>query len=186
MTSYVAFLRGINVGGHRKIKMADLRLALEASGLQQVQTYIQSGNVVFVSDLEATVLHQQIEQVIEETFGFAVQVVLRTASQLNTILRDCPFSEEMIAKAVASAVGECLYVAMLGETPTQEKIEQLRGYQSEQEKFAICEQNIYLLFYQSVRNAKLARQIEKLGVTVTVRNWKTMNKLNTMAVKIVD
>lgn len=181
MTTYIALLRGINVGGKNKIKMADLKRSFESLRLNQVQTYIQSGNVLFVSEESEAVLRLLIERKIEEDFGFPVPVILRTASELERIYRNCPFSEEAIAEAEASSEGECLYVALLLEAPTQEGIERLSAFKTEHEEFQMKGMEVYLLFRQSIRNSKLANQLPKLGVPATVRNWKTISKLTALA-----
>src|SRR5690625_5126167 len=180
MMIYIALLRGVNVGGKNKIKMAELRLLLESMGLDRVQTYIQSGNIVFESNHKEVLLQKQIEKKIKEKFGFSVSVVLRKAEELEKIIGDCPFSEKAVAQAEASAVGESLYVAFLLESPAQEAIERLNNYNNEYETYQTRNKEIYLLCYHSIRNSKLANQLQKLGTPVTVRNWKTLNKLHTM------
>ncbi|MFZ3591122.1 DUF1697 domain-containing protein [Bacillus sp. DJP31] len=180
MTTYMALLRGINVGGKNIIKMAELRSSFESLGLNRVQTYIQSGNVLFESNELEQALRKLIEHKIEENFGFPVTVVLRTASELEWIAENCPFSEEAITKAEGTSEGESLYVALLLEVPTEEGIERLGAYKTENEEFHIEDREIYLLFRKSIRKSKLANQLQKLGVPVTIRNWKTINKLITM------
>lgn len=177
---YIALLRGVNVGGKNKIKMAELRLHLESMGLNQVKTYIQSGNIVFESNDNEESLQKQIEKKIEEEFGFSVSVVLRTGMELESIVENCPFSEKDVSEAKASAVGESLYVALLLESPPQETIERLNNYKNEYETYKSENREIYLLFYNSIRNSKLSNQLQKLGTPVTIRNWKTLNKLNTL------
>src|SRR3954453_19881462 len=92
MTIYIALLRGINVGKHHRIKMADLKSLLETMGLTKVKTYIQSGNVLFEAKDEAEQLSQRLEDEISKTFGFPVPVILRTAEEYEQIIRDCPYS----------------------------------------------------------------------------------------------
>lgn len=181
MTIYIALLRGINVGGKNKIKMAELKMMFEGLGLSRVQTYIQSGNVLFESEEKEEVLRTRIEEGIEATFGFPVSVILRTADELNRIVVNNPFSEEEIAKAEAGSDKECMYVAMLQDEPTQGGVERLAAYQNDHEKFLIKGKEVYLLFDQGAGNSKLANNLHKLGVPATVRNWKTMNKLITLA-----
>lgn len=89
----VALLRGINVGGNRKIPMADLRLALQKAGFEQVQTYIQSGNILWQSQAKPEVLAQQVQQVVRDRFGFEVEVVVRTAEQWQHTLQSNPFPD---------------------------------------------------------------------------------------------
>lgn len=177
MTIYIALLRGINVGGHNKIKMADLRKMLEGMGLARVQTYIQSGNVLFESADSKETLQVQMEQGIQEAFGFPITVILRTSQEIEGIVRHCPFTEETIRAAEAASEFESLYVAMLPEAPAPDDVEKLRLHVNDKETFEAIGEEIYLLFKESVRNSKLAAQMAKFGVPMTMRNWKTMNKL---------
>ncbi|MGE6256745.1 DUF1697 domain-containing protein [Heyndrickxia sporothermodurans] len=184
MTIYVALLRGINVGGHNKIKMADLRKSFEALGLTKVKTYIQSGNVLFESNDGEEALRKRIESQIEADFGFSIHVILRTAVELQSILEQCPFSREEIAEAEALDQGESLYVALLLNTPEQEHLNKLSEFRNKKEQYVIQERDIYLIFHDSVRNSKLAINLQKLNVPMTMRNWKTMNKLVALAKEI--
>jgi len=139
---------------------------------------------LFKSDEEEAVLQEKIERAIEVDFGFTVSVVLRTAQELRDIHHNCPFSEELLAKAEASSVGECLYVSLFRVAPSQLSLEKLSEYKSNQEIFHVEGCNMYLLFYQSIRNSKLTNQLPKLEIPVTVRNWKTLSKLVAMAGEI--
>jgi uncharacterized protein (DUF1697 family) len=177
MTIYIALLRGINVGGKNIVKMAELKSLLQAMDLPRVQTYIQSGNVLFESDEEEEILREQLEREIEATFGFSVPVILRTSEEMKKVAEKCPFSKEEIATAEATSVGECLYVTFLPKEPSQEGIERLSSSKGEGELYHIMGRDIYLLFNQSIRNSKLANNLQKLDVPATVRNWKTLNKL---------
>jgi uncharacterized protein (DUF1697 family) len=181
MMIYIALLRGINVGGKNIVKMAELKRMLESMGLSRVQTYIQSGNVLFESNDEEVRLRQRIEQEFEALFGFSVKVILRTAEELKRIAANCPFSEQEVAEAEALSEGEKLYVSMLLEEPSPEGIERLKPYKSESDEYRIVGKEVFLLFRDSVRNSKLAANLEKLGVPATVRNWKTINKLVNLA-----
>lgn len=181
MTIYIALLRGINVGGKNVIKMADLKKVFEAIGLCDVQTYIQSGNVLFKSNKGEEFLWEKIEHEIEVVFGFSVTVVLRTSAELKQLFLNCPFSEEEVTEAKASSEAESQYVAFLTHVPLQEKIESLDVYKSENDQYRIIGRDVFLLFHHSIRDSKLANNLYKLGVSATVRNWKTINKLTTLA-----
>jgi uncharacterized protein (DUF1697 family) len=175
MTIYVALLRGINVGGNKLIKMAELRELFELIGLHNVKTYIQSGNVLFKTDKESPKqLRQRIEQEIHFRFGFPVTVVLRTANKFEQIIKECPYSVDTLLD------GESLHVALLSEKPSQEKLDLLLSLKSDKDECHIEDKEIYLYLRQSIRHSKLAIQLQKLGVPATVRNWKTMNKLVSM------
>lgn len=181
MTTYIALLRAINVGGKNRIKMADLKRVFETMGFYEVQTYIQSGNVLFKSTEDEEALRRNIEHEIQMAFGFSCTVVLRTFSELESIIHNCPFSKEEVSKAEYSSEGESLYVSLLTHVPVQKKIECLSSYRSEGEEYRIEGREIFLLFYNSIRNSKLASNLQKLDVPSTVRNWKTMNKLYILA-----
>lgn len=180
MNIVIALLQGINVGGNRKIKMADLRQALEEIGLGSVQTYIQSGNVLFESDLGESVLRETIERKIEEAFGFSVNVIIRSADEMERIVGSCPFTPSEISEAEASGEGESLYVSLMLDSPEPVTIEKWETYCNDREDLRVNGREVYLLFKDSVRNSKLAGQLVKAGVC-TMRNWKTMNKLVAMA-----
>ncbi|MFY2309643.1 DUF1697 domain-containing protein [Lysinibacillus fusiformis] len=178
--NYVALLRGINVGGHNKIKMADLREALIPLGLQNIRTYIQSGNILFESTELEEVLQKQIHETIQMNFDITSTVIIRTAEELQHIVNNCPFSQQDIAEASATAVGESLHVAFLPAAPTEENRHKYLCYENDQERCVIIGREVYLLFYKSIRNAKLSQQLPKLEMPATVRNWKTIMKLTSM------
>ncbi|MGE7919792.1 DUF1697 domain-containing protein [Viridibacillus sp. NPDC093762] len=184
MTNYIAFLRGINVGGHNKIKMAELKQMFEEMGFIRVKTYIQSGNVLFESDEKEPFILKRIEHEIKTVFGLTISVVIRTSTELERITGECPFSKEAISDAEVSSEGECLYVALLLEDPPQGKIEGLSVFRTEYEDFRFEGREVYLLFQKGIRNSKLANNVQKLGVPVTIRNWKTMNKLTALVKEI--
>jgi uncharacterized protein (DUF1697 family) len=173
MTIYIALLRGINVGGKNIIKMAELKKVFEEIGLCDVKTYIQSGNVLFKSNEDEESLRKKIEREIEESFGFSVSVILRSAAELEQIILNCPFSKE-----------ESLYVSLLTHAPSKENIERLNVYRSESEEYKIVGREVFLLFRNSIRNSKLANNLQKLDVPATVRNWNTINKLDNLAKSI--
>jgi uncharacterized protein (DUF1697 family) len=181
-TTFIALLRGVNVGAKNRIKMADLAKLFETLGLSRVETYIQSGNVIFGSDREEGVLREKLEKAIESAFGFSAAVILRTAGELERIILDCPFTDEEASRAeAANTEGESRYIALLAQPPSREMIERLDKYEGEQDKYRLIGRNIYLLFHHSIRNSKLAVQLDKAGIPSTVRNWKTINKLYEIA-----
>ncbi|MCJ8008163.1 DUF1697 domain-containing protein [Lederbergia wuyishanensis] len=180
MTIYIALLRGINVGGHNKIKMAELRSSLEQLRLQNIKTYIQSGNILFESSEPEEILQKKIHNKIEEDFGISSSVIIRTAEELQQIVNQSPFSDQMISEASASSKGECLHVALLEAVPSEVNSDKLLPYINEKELCVINGRDVYLLFYDSIRNSKLANNLKKLEVPATVRNWKTITKLSSM------
>jgi uncharacterized protein (DUF1697 family) len=185
MTINIAFLRGINVGGHNKIKMAELKGMFESMGFQRVQTYIQSGNVLFPSEDDTETLRIRIEQEIEKVFSISLTVIIRTALELEGIIKNCPFSEEKLLEAASPKV-ETFYVSLLLDSPTQEAVEQLGAFQNENDELRIQHREVYLLLRDGIRNSRLANNLYKLNVSSTMRNWKTINKINILAKAIED
>lgn len=169
MQTYIALIRGINVGGHKKILMTDLRLLFETMGFEQVTTYIQSGNVVFESK-ETSDLSNKITQAIERKYGFIVPVLIKKASELRKILSKCPFSEEKRERS---------YFVLLQENPSKEKIESTKGFSNSNEEFHIEEDCVYVYYSKGAGEAKMGNNFfeEKLKVNATARNYRTMLKL---------
>ncbi len=181
MSTYIALLRGINVGGKNTVRMEALRQMFERLGFDCVQTYIQSGNVVFKSTEDTKSVQQRIEQEFGQVFGFAVTVLVRTLEELAELVAHCPFSREELEEAAAASAAESLYVAFLRQAPGPDDIEKLSAYRIENEKFQIHGKDVFLLFYQGIRNSKLASHLDKSGIPMTVRNWNTVNKLAALA-----
>ncbi|MEN3323086.1 DUF1697 domain-containing protein [Mariniflexile soesokkakense] len=170
MNTYVALLRGINVGGHKKVPMADLRDLLTKAGFQKVQTYIQSGNVIFQSSEKASGLEKTIQNLILNHFGFDISVIVKTNSELQTILNNCPFLEE---KKVAS------YFILLNKIPETNLVEEIAKITYPNEEIVI--KNDCLYFYSSTGYGRTKFNMNtyerKLKVVGTSRNYKTMLKL---------
>ncbi|MBK5431924.1 DUF1697 domain-containing protein [Bacillus sp. TH25] len=175
MTIYIALLRGINVGGHKVIKMADLKKVFESIGLKKVKTYIQSGNVVFESEEEISFLKERIECEIKNVFDFDVPVMLRTNDEFINIIKKCPYETHSLLE------GESVHVAFLANPLSEEASKGLLMYNSELEECYIYEKVVYLLFKSSIRNSKLMNRFQKLHTPATVRNWRTVNKLKAIA-----
>lgn len=182
MPVYIAFLRGINVGGKNVIKVADLKRTFESLGLNRVQTYIQSGNVLFESNEEEEPLHDRIERNLEALLHIPITVILRTAGELELPVKNLPFSEEEISRAESAAAGvESLYVALLERSPSQEECARLDAYGSQTDECRVIGREVFLLFHHSIRDSKLANNLHRLDMRMTVRNWKTMKKLVELA-----
>ena len=177
MNTYIALLRGINVGGHKKVPMAELRELLTKSGLENVKTYIQSGNVIFQSSKDdLAVLETEIKKTILDHFGFNVSVMVRTRTQLNAIFENCPFPEE---KKVNS------YFAMLSEIPNKDLIKEAYEKTYENEEYKILNDCLYFYCANGYGNAKFNMNYfeRKLEVAATSRNYKTIVKLLSLSEK---
>jgi uncharacterized protein (DUF1697 family) len=173
----VALLRGINVGGHRQIKMAALQALFAAQGCRDARTYIQSGNVVFrAAEAEAS-LRQRLEAAIASAFGFPVTVALRTAGELSDVIAKCPFDPNALAD------GESLYVALLANSPAQGGLDRLLAYHSETDQCQVLGRDVYLLCRQPYNQTQFSNSVLErlLGVPATSRNWRTLTTLAAMA-----
>ncbi|MFD0863542.1 DUF1697 domain-containing protein [Sungkyunkwania multivorans] len=174
MKTFIALLRGINVGGHKKIKMADLRALLTGDGLECVQTYIQSGNIIFQAKSETNDLADRIMSLIKNSFGFEVPVMIYTTEQLENIIKNCPFEGEKRANS---------YFTLLQNSPTRAKRSELMGVSFPDEEFHLVDSCIYSFCAHGYRNAKLNNNYfeKKLEMAATTRNLKTMRKLLEMS-----
>jgi uncharacterized protein (DUF1697 family) len=174
MTVYVALLRGINVGGNNIIKMQDLKTLLQISGLENVNTYIQSGNIVFRSEKTAEEVQIIIEQEIKQKYGYSISVIVRTGSEWEGIMKNCPYPTESLGD------GESVHLTLLGKEISTEDIEHVQKSQSDTEECFINEKEVYLYLRKSILDSKLSSQLQKLGFPVTSRNWKTIKKIESM------
>jgi uncharacterized protein (DUF1697 family) len=177
MRTYIVLLRGINVGGHKKVPMKVLRDVLTTSGLMQVQTYIQSGNVIFKSSEKANTLEEIIKKSIQDYFGFEVSVIVKTHDELQTILKDCPFSNDQ---------KENSFFVVLNKIPDTTLVKEAQQISYENEEIVIINSAIY--FYCAAGYARTKFNMNtferKLKVIGTSRNYKTMIKLVSLASEI--
>lgn len=174
VTTWVALLRGINVGGNRRLMMSDLRTVVSAAGGTSVQTYIQSGNVVFAhGDTSASALRRELEHRIAASAGFAVDVVLRDGAELHDVMAANPF---------ADAPTDTLHVAFLRDAPTTSAVSSIDHDALLPEQCVAADLHVYLRLPSGVGRSKLPLQLpRRLGVPVTIRNWATVERLAAMA-----
>jgi uncharacterized protein (DUF1697 family) len=172
MTTWVAFLRGINVGGANILLMKDLTSSLEKSGLFSVRTYIQSGNIVFQSpEIDASPLAKRMRTSILERHGLEPRVLLLKASELEHAAASNPFPQ-------AEANPKSLHLYFLAELPLNPNLEALHRVQSSKESFVLDGRVFYLHAPDGIGRSKLAEQAERrLGVDATARNWNTVCKV---------
>ena len=175
MSTYVAFLRGINVGGHRRIKMAELRQAFESSGFQKVKTLLATGNVVFESPkTDAQSLTQSIEEKLKATFGYEIDVILRTIEQIQELVDSNPF------KAIEVTPDTRLYVTFLSDKPNSRlKI----PYESPEKDYKILDvaggavYSVLTLAANTRSTDAMAILGKEFGKKITTRNWNTITKI---------
>jgi len=174
MPTYVSLLRGINVGGRRKVLMADLKVIYQKLGFTQVITYIQSGNVVFEAkkSLSTQVIEEVIKLAIQKKYDFDVPVLIRKVEEITTIYKTNPFLSN------ADKI-ERLYVAFLSDSPIKENIEKLFAMNFDGDKFEIVSKHIFINYIEKYSTSKLTNNLieSKLKVRATTRNWKTVTKL---------
>ena len=170
MPKYIAFLRAINVGGTTIIKMTDLKKMFESFKLENVQTYIQTGNVIFESEEEdASKLEMRIENELEQASGKRIRLFVRTIREVVAMARDCPFDPKD---------GLAVHVAILGKKPDKNPVAALLLLRSDADEFAVNGKQAYNLRRDRERSVFSNNFIEKiLGVPATTRNLTTIKKL---------
>jgi uncharacterized protein (DUF1697 family) len=175
MIKYIVLLKGINVGGHNKLKMAELRSVLATAGFKNVNTYIQSGNIVLKSiDKNKSAIETKIKTLILNHFGLDITVLVRTSLELLNIFDACPFSEE---KKLNS------YFAILSKIPSENAVKEAYKKTYENEEYKIINDCLYFYCANGYGRAKFSLNFfeKKLVVQATARNYKTMLKLISMA-----
>ena len=181
MSVVISFLRGVNVGGHHKIKMDALRALYESLKLRDPQTYIQSGNVVFrTGERDLGKLARRLEDAIEQTFGFRPDVMLRTAPELRDAVAGSPFLARQSIEPGKVAV------IFLAAEPSPECCEKLLQIQAEPEEVHICGRELYIYFPNGMGRPKLSPPLleRTLRTSGTGRNWNTVTRLLEMAEKL--
>ncbi|MRX62766.1 DUF1697 domain-containing protein [Maribacter luteus] len=172
--NYIALLRGINVGGHKKVKMADLRDLFENLGFDNVKTYIQSGNVVFESEnSDIGILEHRVSNAILDHFGFEVPVIIIEGIEVKRIVDNNPFNDAEDIQA------NKVYFVLLKRRPTQEALDVLSSLHFENEQLVATTACVYLKCDLGAGKAKCNNNLieDRLKVAATSRNHRTMLKL---------
>jgi len=173
---WLALLRGINVGGHKKIKMAELKALFVSLGFTDVVSYIQSGNLIFnAPELRAPEIIERITTAIEQTYAFHVPVILRQIEDLQVLIEQRPLHFEGL---------KSVYVCFFSEAPQAELLEGLKPFCTRSEQFQLQLQGkaLYLDYPQGCGQSKLNNNLieRKLNCVATTRNWNTVLKLSTL------
>ncbi len=174
--TYLALLRGINVGGANKLPMNELRDLFVAAGCRDVRTYIQSGNVIFSADPHVVAsLSDVMTARIAERFGYRVPVIVRTAAQIGDVMRHNPFVAE-------GAAAETLHVLFLAVLPSARGVAALDPDRSPPDTFIVRGQEIYLRLPHGAARTKLTNAYvdATLATTSTGRNWRTVTTLRAL------
>jgi uncharacterized protein (DUF1697 family) len=180
MPIYIALLRGINVGPHKRMKMENLRASCEALGLKQVKTFIQSGNLIFEAEkISPAALSKKIEAQIVSNFGFSADVISRTRDEMAKIIRENRLVKE---KGIDSSK---LHVVFLADVPTAAAINKLESLLLPPDRVRCSEKEMYFYFPNGVSGSSLWKHSldRVLSVSATMRNWNTVNQLYEMAVE---
>jgi uncharacterized protein (DUF1697 family) len=180
VNTYICFLRGVNVGGNKLLKMAELKVLFETFKLRDVKTYLQSGNVVFRSaETDRSVLTRRIEDGIRKKSGMEVKIILRTTDELRKVIAANPLPPE-------DRNPSALLVAFLGGTVADTAKALLTSLKIPSEELHFGKQELYIYFPEGMARSKMASALteKKLGVNVTARNWNTVNALLTMGEEI--
>ncbi len=174
MKTYIALFRGINVGGNNKLPMKELVTVLEGLGLQNIRTYIQSGNVVFEGKGNVVELAAKMGTAIRKSHGFEPRVLLLDAAKLENAIKANPFPE-------GEAEGNTLHFNFLECVPPNPDLAGLEKIRAATERFQLKGEVCYLHAPDGIGRSKLAVGMERLlGVPMTGRNWNTVKKLREM------
>jgi uncharacterized protein (DUF1697 family) len=178
MPTYISLIRGINVGGHKKVKMDQLRTAVEALGFERVRTYVQSGNVVFQAPRQSVAaISRKIEGVIVAEFGHTTAVITKTSEEIARVLESNPFLNQAAVDLTR------LYVVFFSGSPDLLDVKKLASIPSGDDQFRCHDDILFLYLPNGAGESKLANApFEKLlSVRSTARNWRTINNLHEMA-----
>ena len=175
MQTWIALFRGINVGGRNKMPMAVLARTLESAGCLSVRTYIQSGNVVFVSSLRSKLnLSKRLEDATEAQFGFRPNIFLQTDTDFRSAITNNPFTDAILEP-------KTLHFFFLDSKPDSPNIKGIAELASPSERFQLTDTVFYLHAPDGFGRSKLATGLErKLGVPTTARNYTTIHNLSEM------
>ena len=174
MIKYLALLRGINVSGHNMIKMDALKKMLENMGFQNVETYIQSGNVFFESEEEnAASIGFKIKQEISKVFGYDVPVIMVSKTDLELCFKNNPYLKEKVCDT------KKLYVTFISKELSPLAINDLKISNFKPDEAAIDGSRIYIKYTIGAGKTNLDQKYieKKLNVVATIRNWNTVTKL---------
>lgn len=175
MIRLIALLRGINVGGKRKILMADLKVLFTDLGFKNIETYIQSGNVLFDCDMSisAAEISTKIENAIATKFGFEVPIVISSIDEIKTAIETNPFLKDSETQI------EQLHLTFLKQVAEDSELENIKNFDYSPDKFHIQNRYAFIFCNGKYHESKLTNDFfeKKLKVSTTTRNWKTVLKL---------
>ena len=178
MITYISLLRGINVGGNKKIKMDSLRDGFSSLGYTNIKTYIQSGNILFCSKEEdKTKLEREISSMIMDKYGFDVPVLVLNSDDLNEVITNNPFANSINHKK------EFIHITFISNEVKEINYKEIESKKESEDEYKIINKAIYLYLPKGYGNTKIHNNFfEKLLKTqATTRNWKTCLELFEMS-----
>lgn len=178
MKTYISLLRGINIGGHKKIKMDSLRDGFSSLGYTNIKTYIQSGNILFCSKEEdKTKLEREISSMIMDKYGFDVPVLVLISDDLNEVITNNPFANSINHKK------EFIHITFISNEVKEINYKEIESKKESEDEYKIINKAIYLYLQKGYGNTKIHNNFfEKLLKTqATTRNWKTCLELFEMS-----
>ena len=175
--TFIALLRGINVSGRNKIPMSDLRPLCSELGWHDVQTYIQSGNIVFKAGAAPAKLEAQLEEAIEHQFGLSIAIIVRAATSWPGYVGGNPYPD------VSEREPNRVMLGLSKAAPNQDAVEKLRQRAAPCERIVQVGDALWIHYGVGVAESKLSPAIldRLVGSPVTLRNWRTVVKLGEMA-----
>jgi uncharacterized protein (DUF1697 family) len=176
--TFIALLRGINVGGKNMIPMEVLKKHFEQNGFSSVSTYLQSGNVVFQSDdTNEKEIELFLKKSINEAFNLQIEVIVKHAGALSEIILHNPFENKIKLE------GDKTGVAFLSEIPSAESILKLQQFDCQTDEYFIFHDFVFIYCPNGFGRAKLTNAVleSKLKLKLTIRNWKTIQALHNIS-----
>jgi uncharacterized protein (DUF1697 family) len=177
MVTFIALLRGINVSGRNKIPMADLRSLCAELGWEEVQSYIQSGNLLFKAGDTADMLESALEQAIEQQFGLSIPVIVRPAADWPAYVSDNPYP------GASEREPNRVMLALSKSVPKPDAVARLADCTVNGERVTQAGDALWLHYPEGSGRTKLSPAVldRLVGSPVTMRNWRTVLKLNELA-----
>lgn len=176
MARHIALLRGINVGGNRRVSMPELRELLAERGYEGVATYVQSGNVALTADGSPEQIARDLEKTMADGLGQEIDVVVRTRDELADAIERNPLPD-------GPSAPKYFQVSFLSGEPDADAAAEIAAGDWGSDQIAFDGREVYAFYADGMRNSKLARQLTdaRLGVTATARNWNTVTKMLELA-----
>lgn len=174
MKTWIALLRGVNVGGKNKLSMKELIVELQKIGFTQIKSYIQSGNIIFYSPRkESSELATDIKKVIKTKFGFEPQVIVFEKTEFIKAVTSNPFQ-----KAQNEMEGRTLHLLFLSKIPEEIDQSKFDVVKRSSEHWQVIGMVFYLYAPEGFHQSKIAAKLEKiLNVSATARNWRTVSQI---------